>query len=88
MSLEPNPSNPPSGFRQWLNDRVSRDIGVAHRLWSVRIAFGWAIVAGCWVALPAFQSFMPPWVFGLLCVGMSLAICVARLTNQKGLPDV
>ncbi len=60
----------------------------AHRLWSVRIAIFWAILGGLWVALPAFQSFLPPVAFAALCVAFSLAILFARLTNQKGIPDV
>jgi len=60
---------------------------VAHRLWSVRVAVLWAIVGGLWAALPAFQGFLPPVPFALLCVGFSLALLVARLTHQQGLPD-
>ena len=71
-----------------LDQHAAPEWRVAHKLWSVRIALFWAVVAGLWVALPAFQGYVPPVPFALLCVGFSLAICVARLTNQPGLPDI
>ena len=58
----------------------------AHKMWSVRIAIFWAIFGGLWVAVPTFQNYLPPFYFACVCVGMSLAICFARLTNQPGLP--
>lgn len=61
---------------------------IAHKLWSVRLSIAWAIVAGLWVALPAFQGMVKPVPFALLCVGFSLSILFARLTNQPGLPNV
>jgi len=48
----------------------------------------WAIFGGLWVALPAFQAWLHPIVFAMLCVAASLAILFARLTHQPGLPDV
>jgi hypothetical protein len=61
---------------------------IAHLLWSVRIAIGWAIFGGLWTALPAFQSYLPPFWFGLTCVFFSLAILFAKFTNQPGLPEL
>jgi len=58
---------------------------VAHRLWSVRLAVFWMIFSGLWVALPAFQGWLPPLRYALVCIGFAVAIGVARLTNQKGL---
>lgn len=54
----------------------------------MRLQIFWAIFAGLWVALPAFQDWVDPRVFAFLCVGASLTILGARLTNQKGFPDV
>jgi hypothetical protein len=70
---------------QWLKNHLDEDAAQWHKLWSVRIALFWGAFSGLWVAVPAFQSFLDPFVFACICVGMSLAICVARLTNQPGL---
>lgn len=72
----------------WLIKHLDPDWKLAHKMWSVRLAVFWAVIAGAWTALPAFQSYVHPVVFGLLCVGMSLLILVGRLTKQKGFPDV
>lgn len=72
----------------WLIKRLDPQWRVAHRMWSVRLAVLWAIVGGLWVALPAFQGYLPPVPFALLCVAFSLLILLARLTNQPGLPNV
>jgi hypothetical protein len=69
----------------WVIRRLDPDFRVWHRLWSVRVALFWALVCGLWAALPAFQGFISPFLFALLCIGFSLAICLARLTNQPGL---
>ncbi len=58
---------------------------LAHRFWSVRIAIFWSIVAGLYVALPAFYGFVSPVTFALISIGFSVAICIARLTHQPGL---
>jgi len=64
---------------------MADDAHLWHRLWSVRISIFWAIWSGLWVALPAFQGYVPAPVFASLCVFFALAILVARLTNQPGL---
>jgi hypothetical protein len=57
-------------------------------MWSMRIAFGVALLSGAWVALPAFEAYLPPVYFALVCMGASVLLMIARLTHQKGLPDV
>ena len=69
----------------WLVNHLDPDWKVAHKLWSIRVALFWAVVSGLYVALPAFQDWVSPVKFAVICVGFSLAICVARLTNQPGL---
>lgn len=56
----------------------------AHKLWSIRIALFWAGVSGLYYALPAFTEYFSPINFALLCVGFSLALCIARVTHQTG----
>jgi hypothetical protein len=55
------------------------------RLWSIRLAIFWGAVCGLYVALPAFADMIPPIWFALACVGMSVAIVIARITKQPGL---
>ena len=69
-----------------LDKVATPDWRIAHRMWSVQLSVLWAIVGGLWVALPAFQSWLHPVAFASICVGFSLAILFARLTNQPGLP--
>jgi hypothetical protein len=71
----------------WLDAHAAPEWRLAHRLRSVQIAVFWAVLGGLWIALPAFQSYLSPVRFAMACVGFSLAICFARLTGQKGLPD-
>ena len=73
---------------QFLDDHADPVWRQFHRLRSVQVALFWAVVAGAWVALPAFQGMVPPGVFAGFCIAFSLAICFARLTKQPGLPDV
>jgi hypothetical protein len=73
---------------KYLDKHAVVDWRLVHRMRSMQIAFFWAIIAGLWVALPAFQSWVKPVPFAILCVAFSIAICIARLTKQKGLPDV
>jgi hypothetical protein len=70
----------------WKARYLDPDYKVWHKLWSIRLAVFWGIVAGLWAALPAFQSYVDPVWFAILCVGFAIAIGVARLTNQPGLP--
>lgn len=69
----------------FINRRLVQDWRSAHKFWSVWLSLFWAAVAGLWVALPAFQGVVSPVAFALLCVGFSLAICIARITHQPGL---
>ena len=71
----------------WLDAHAAPEWRIAGRLQSVQIAVFWAIFGGLWTALPAFQAYIHPLIFGGLCVGFSLAILFARFTGQKGLPD-
>lgn len=72
----------------WLDEHAAPEWRLAARLHSTQLSVFWAVVGGLWVALPAFQSFVPPIRFAELCVAFSLAILFARFTGQKGLPDV
>lgn len=74
------------GIADFLDTYAAPEWRFAHKLWTVRIAIFWAIFGGLWVALPAFQNFLPAFWFAVACVGFSLAILFARLTNQPGLP--
>ncbi|YCK30792.1 hypothetical protein ACSVBT_07140 [Afipia sp. TerB] len=40
---------------------------------------------GLFSVWPAFQDLLPAWLFGLLAVGMSVAIVIARITKQPGI---
>lgn len=75
-------------MKQWLAGKLDAwavpEWRRAHKLWSVRVAVFWAVLSGAYVALPAFMGAMPPWVFALLCVGMSVALVLARLAKQPG----
>ena len=75
-------------MRVWLRKRLVRDAHLCHQMWSFRIAVMWAIVSGLWIALPAFEFYLPPIAYAFTCIGFSLAILVARVTHQPGLPDV
>lgn len=55
------------------------------RLWSIRVALAWGVVAGLYMALPAFTDVLPPRVFAGACVLASVAMVVARMTKQKGI---
>ena len=46
----------------------------------------WAVVAGLYAALPAFQEYVTPVEFACLCVTGSLLMLVGRLTKQPGVP--
>lgn len=56
-----------------------------HRWWSIRVAIFWGALSGAYVALPAFYGWVPPPIFALICVGLSVILVVARLFNQPGL---
>jgi hypothetical protein len=70
----------------WKAKYLAPDFDLWHRLWSVRLAVLWGTICGLWAALPAFQSYVTPVCFAIICVGFAIAIGLARLTNQPGLP--
>lgn len=72
----------------WLDRYLVPDWRLLHKFWSMRLAFLTAILGGLWVALPAFQNYLPPMDFAMICVIASVLIMLARVTHQKGLPDV
>ncbi len=70
----------------WLDAHAAPEWRLVHRLWTARLLIGGAVIEGLWVAIPAFQNFLPPVEFALACIGLSLAVLVARFVNQKGVP--
>jgi hypothetical protein len=68
----------------WLIQHLDPDWKVAHKLWSIRVALFWMLVMGAYMALPAFQDWMPAPYFAGLCIFGTLTIGIARLTNQPG----
>ncbi|WP_458760561.1 DUF7940 domain-containing protein [Afipia sp. TerB] len=58
---------------------------VLKRAWSVRLSLLAGAVIGLFSVWPAFQDLLPAWLFGLLAVGMSVAIVIARITKQPGI---
>ncbi len=83
---------PDNAFERFVERCCGRwlvpDWRLVHKMRSLQIAIFWAAFAGLWVALPAFQSWLKPVPFAILCVFFSVTICIARLTKQKGFPDV
>ena len=55
-------------------------------LWSVRFALLSAVFGGLWTAIPAFQWYMPPVVFGALSVFFALGYVGFRLVDQQNVP--
>lgn len=88
MPLDPKPETTPDKIAAVLDKVAAPDWRLAHRMWSVQLSVVWAIVGGLWIALPAFQNWVQPIPFAMICVGFSLAILFARLTNQPGLPMI
>ena len=88
MSLPPKPETPADKVAAVLDKVAAPDWRMSHKFWSVQLSMVWAVVGGLWVALPAFQSWLPPIHFALVCIAFSLAILFARLTNQPGLPMI
>lgn len=69
----------------WLVRHLDPDWKVAHKLWSLRLCVLWSVVIGIYMALPSFQDYMTPFHFLYVCIGFSVAIGIARLTNQPGI---
>jgi hypothetical protein len=70
-------------MKQWF--LPIEQLKLAHRLWTVRFAVIGAVLQGVYAASPVFQFYVPPYQFVGLCVGLSLAIVVARIMNQSGI---
>ena len=88
MPQDQKPESAADKVADVLDKVAAPDWRIAHKMWSVQLSVVWAIVGGLWAALPAFQNWMPPIAFACTCVGFSLAILFARLTNQPGLPMI
>jgi hypothetical protein len=72
-------------IKLWLLQHVDPDWKVAHKLWSLRIAFVWMLVCGVYMALPAFQNYIDAFWFAGICIAFTFAIGIGRLTNQPGI---
>lgn len=66
----------------WLIKRLDPQWKLAHKMWTLRIALLQAVLAGLWMAIPAFQDYMPPVPFAAACVGLALAMAIARLYKK------
>ena len=51
-------------------------------MWSVQLAILGGVVSGAWVAVPAFQNFLPPVKYAALCIGASVLATILRLVDQ------
>jgi hypothetical protein len=69
----------------WLDRHADGDWRSFHKLWSVQVAVFWAALSGAYVALPAFQNAMPGPYFACACIGLSVVLCLARISGQPGL---
>jgi len=69
-------------MKAWIISRLVDDRARLHLLWSVRLQLFWAAFAGLYASLPAFQDYLTPIQFALLCMGMSATILIARITKQ------
>jgi hypothetical protein len=54
----------------------------AHKFFSVEISIAGGILSGLWVAIPAFQYLIPPIPYVCFCIGVSVAVVVARMIDQ------
>lgn len=70
-------------LREWF--LPENQLKLIHKLWTVRIAFVGAILSGLYAALPAFQAYVSPVQFAIICVGFLCAIVFARVINQTGI---
>lgn len=71
----------------WFIKHFDPNWRLAHRLWSIRLMALQAVLAGLWMAVPVFQGFVSPTTFACLCVALALAMMVARVHRQDGVPD-
>lgn len=72
-----------NSWRDWF--LPNWQLKLVHRLWGVRIALVGAILQGAYAGIPAFQYAVPPTYFMGICIGIMLAIVVARTMNQTGI---
>lgn len=81
-----------SQIAAWLDAHANPEWHIFHQEHSTQLLAAattfWAIVAGIWVALPAFIDRIPAPVFLAISIAFSLAIAFCRFTKQPGLPDV
>lgn len=71
----------------WLDAHAAPEWRFAHRLWSVQLSLFWAFIGVLWVTFPAFQNLVSPFVLVLIGTFIAFLLVLARLTNQKGLPE-
>ena len=58
---------------------------ILEKAWSIRLSILFAAISGLYAAWGAFQWVLPPYAYSGLSILMSILICVARITGQKGL---
>ncbi len=69
----------------WVVKHLDPDWKVAHKLWSLRIAFFWMLMQGLYMWLPALQDYISLYHFLGVCILFTFLIGVGRLTKQPGL---
>lgn len=72
-------------MQAFLDKYAAPEWRTAHHLWSVQLTVFWSIMQGIYIFMPALQGYLSLLHFLEICVGMSVLIGVARLTNQPGL---
>jgi hypothetical protein len=60
-------------------------IGLLHKVWSVRLAVVGAALDGVYAGVPAFQYYFPPTYFMGICIATMVAIVITRTMNQTGI---
>ena len=70
---------------RWLDDHLDPDWRVAYKLWSLRLVVFWSCFMGAYMALPAFQAWMPPLHFLGVCIFGAVTIGIGRFYKQPGL---
>lgn len=70
----------------WMDRHLDPDWRFVQRLWSARLAFLAAALEGAFAATGAFQNYVSAGQFLVICMGLSLAVLVARLVKQPDVP--
>jgi hypothetical protein len=70
----------------WLDAHLDPEWRNFQKLHSVQMAAVLAVAEGAWVAVPAFQNFVPPVTFLIICCFFSVSIMGLRLTMQSNVP--